>query len=323
MESMPWISISNPTPLSQEKASGDEVIIDLNPDSPAPTSGLFADSIIGRVRREASPIYEQLLDAMANDPKNKIRIKQILRKLRDIYAAANQAGRVAGMLTPWAPRLNSEVPLSEQPESLTSISQPRQLFIQWPNVTNALNWLAKVTGNMRDSVGDVATRAQVQSVAFGAEVDDRTMERLNSELEESIRLGEGRDDWRDRAKAIIDTRAGFDETIARTTMHRAYIQGQREILQQPVITDLFPYRQYFATMDNRVRPEHAAMNRKVYHKDSPLASETAALLGDFNCRCSEIPLTEEDALRIGVSSGGEAPASSASASVVDVEEVQV
>ncbi len=271
---------------------------------PVPTRGLFADSILSRIRSELRPLYDELQIAMEERPVSQVRVKKVLLKFREVYATAGIAGRVAGMLTPWAPSLNSKVPPSKRPKPVDQ--QAKQLAI-WPVFEQAMGWLTQTIQLDPNKLAGIITRERLQSYLYGAEIDGRTLDSLNRQLYESIEAGEGRDEWRDRVKGILDARAGFDETIARTSTHRSYLAGQREILAEPVIVDMFPYRRYFATMDNRSRPTHRAMHEKVYHKDSDLAREAASILDEYNCRCSEVPLTEKQALGIGISDGGEPP----------------
>lgn len=264
-----------------------------------PTAGLYHDSITRRARRLLAPLYVELEKA-CDDPKSisTMRVDAILRKMWDIFAEASFAGRVAGMVAPFAPQLNSKVPASKRPAPI------RELDL-WPAAVNAFEWLSETIMSKPNSIIGVLSEEQVRASVFGAEVDQAFMSRLNSELFESIRDGEGRDKWHKRLKGIVNTKIGFDETIASTAAHRAFIAGQEEILEEPVIEDLFPYRQYFSTMDNRIRERHAAMNRKVYHKNSQLFRHAAQLLSEYRCRCSQTAITEDEALMIGVSDGGE------------------
>ncbi len=307
-----------------------------------PTIGLTQPAIVARAMRQMAPLRRELFSALSYPNHiDQQRVNAILRAQWAVYSQAILAGKLSGMITPWAPHLNHEVPSHELPKAITpGILSPRfnqpstseiqklpterpmfnelwnlsleqhgrcrqlDLSVIWEGLTNAVDWLGGQVSNFPARLVNLVTQSQVSSAAYGAQVDGAMMERLNRELQESIAAGEGRDDWRKRLGGIIETRAGFDETISRTATHKAYIAGQREILREPVITDLFPYRQYFATLDNRVRADHAAMDRKVYHRDSELERQAAALLGDWNCRCSEVALTEDDAMRIGVSAGG-------------------
>ena len=49
------------------------------------------------------------------------------------------------------------------------------------------------------------------------------------------------------------------ETVFRNAVMGAYSDGQERLLDNPAVGELFPYRAYWSTADDRRRPEHAAM----------------------------------------------------------------
>jgi len=271
--------------------------------TPPPTIGLSQDAIEARAKRELAGLRIKLGIALEERGRvDRQRINAILGEMRRVYARARLSGQVSGMLTPWAQHLNKEVPRDGKPASLPPVIRTMSI---WDTLEGSLNWLNQQLQSFPSNLSTMVQKAVAESAVDSVTVDIETLTKVQSELSESFRLGEGRDDWRKRVGDIVQLRAGRDEMIARTSTHQAYLSGQRQVLQEPVIRDLFPYRQYFATLDNRVRPEHAAMDRKVYHRDSTLARQAAALLDDYNCRCSETAMTEDDAIAIGVSPGGQ------------------
>ncbi len=171
----------------------------------------------------------------------------------------------------------------------------------------AMDWLGTQITEFPNRLAGIIEEEQVASQVLSGETDVKLLSSINNALQESLLKGEGRAEWASRLNEIVEVKPGFAETLSRTTVHRAYHEGQKEVLEEPTMEDLFPYRKYFATMDNRVRDDHADMDQKVYHKDSKLAQEATANLHEFNCRCSEVPYTEEQALADGISPGGEAP----------------
>jgi SPP1 gp7 family putative phage head morphogenesis protein len=189
-------------------------------------------------------------------------------------------------------------------------------------LSNAIDWLTRNVQSFPDKLGGVIDIEKARSQVFAEQANNQLWKSINEALTTSIAEGEGRDDWRTRLNDIVGSKPGFDETLARTTIHHAYLAGQNEVLSDPVIGDIFPYRKYFATLDNRVDPDHAAMDGKVYHKDSRLAREADANLHRYNCRCSETAITEDDALAEGISPGGEAPAIPAKATKSEREAIR-
>lgn len=281
-------------------------------DTPPPIAGLTQDDILAFASAELSPLYARLLTAFADRSKVKAAdVDEILAAIQDVYARVNLLGLISGYLSPWVPRVQETpgrtIP-AIAPAPVRQLSQVHYLA-SWEQLQSAMNWLSGKIRQFPARIVGLVTRSQLSAAAFGVDVDRAMIETLNSELQESIELGEGRDKWRERMKGIVETRRGFDETIARTAMHRAFHEGKNEILEEPVMQDVFPYRKYYATMDNRVRETHAALNEKIYHKDSRLFEEAQKRLSEYNCRCSEVPMTEEDALAEGVSMGGQPPSS--------------
>lgn len=306
---------------------------------------LDMDRVNAIASRELAEARRRLLDVIRRRGMAVDEIRPILELMRDVYAKVILAGKLSGMVSPWFPVVQEMPPgdaghrhdpieaaiddwgNGSEPSIQAVIdppSEPMDLalgdLIGWDFLGKAVEWLGQRISTMPEKLVGLVDQSQLKAAAFGQSVDNATMKRLNEALSESIFSGEGRDDWADRAKGIIETRAGFDETIQRTAHHQAYRNGQKQILEEPAIADLFPYRQYFTTIDGRERPTHRELDRKVYHKSSQLASTADERLTEWNCRCSEVPLTEEQALAIGVSSGGEPSLSSQARAFVGVPE---
>jgi SPP1 gp7 family putative phage head morphogenesis protein len=116
-----------------------------------------------------------------------------------------------------------------------------------------------------------------------------------------------RDFRRNVAEAIADSSLADHhvEAIYRTHLGRAYSAGQRRVLSTQLVSDEFPYLMYVATHDSRVRPDHLALEKMglngtaVYRSDDPFWDKFTPPWG-WNCRCSTIPLSIEDAAEYGV-----------------------
>ena len=305
---------------------------------------LKVDAVNELAGRELAEARRRLASAMALRPINWGRVTEILELMRDTYAKVILAGKLSGYISPWFPEVQ-DMPTGEADERAEPVPKSLSLgddldrwkrgeltptmtlvhhdpptyqlalgdLVGWDFLAKAVDWLGQRIGNMPDRLAGLVDKSQLEAAAFGEQVDSAMMGRINSALEESIFSGEGRDAWRERLSGIIETRAGFDETIQRTAHHQSFRAGQQAVLNDPVIVDLFPYRRYYCTLDGRERPTHRVMHERVYHKDSTLASKADELLAEWNCRCSEVPMTAEDALAVGVSAGGEPRSGSASA----------
>lgn len=72
------------------------------------------------------------------------------------------------------------------------------------------------------------------------------------------------------------------ETIFRANIQSAYMAGRYR--QQMEMAGLRPWWQYVAVMDSRTRPQHAALNGRIFRYDDPFWQRFFPPLG-FNCRC--------------------------------------
>jgi len=81
------------------------------------------------------------------------------------------------------------------------------------------------------------------------------------------------------------------ELLLRTHGFQAYQQGAYAVMEQQ--TDVLPYWQYVSMEDDRVRPEHAALNGIVLPADHEFWRTHFPPWG-FGCRCQAIPISQAD-----------------------------
>ena len=86
------------------------------------------------------------------------------------------------------------------------------------------------------------------------------------------------------------------ETIFRTNIQGWYASGRCRAHQ--AAKDVLPYLMYSAINDSRTRPSHAAMHGFIARVDDPIWKTWMPPAG-FNCRCTTIQLTEEEAKEHG------------------------
>lgn len=272
-----------------------------------PIDRLKEHAIIAQSDQHLAELRDRLRAALLNRKVNAAKVDEILKDFWDIYGVILLSSTVAGWLSPWYPSLIS-IPPGPPGSRPDGISKNLAIDLKsWDFLNSALSWLNDQIGELPNTLAGIIDQLQLEAAAYGAQVDEATLQKINEALRESIASGESREEWSKRLDAILSTRRGFDETIGRTAYHRSMINGQRQVLEEPVIVDIFPYRKYLATLDDRVRDEHRDFNANIYHKDSPLAAEAKDLLDEYNCRCSEVPLTEEQAMAEGITPGGEDP----------------
>ena len=86
-------------------------------------------------------------------------------------------------------------------------------------------------------------------------------------------------------------------TIYQTNVQTAYMAGRYKRYLDNVADR--PYWQYVAVMDSRTRPEHAALNGKVWRWDDPIW-EVIWPPNGWGCRCRSVALTEAEFQALGV-----------------------
>lgn len=129
-------------------------------------------------------------------------------------------------------------------------------------------------------------------------------------IQKAIDKGTG---WADVRRDLIAKFAASDEAppplfrlrqMFHQNIHQAYSDQRREVLDDPNITEAFPFRQYL-TVGNGVpgvrgvRPEHAALHGLVFAWDDPFW-DAHTPPWDWGCRCTFVALTENQVRSMGV-----------------------
>lgn len=87
------------------------------------------------------------------------------------------------------------------------------------------------------------------------------------------------------------------ETLVRTQISLAYGAGRWNANQDPDIAEILWGYEYVTVGDDRVRPEHEAMEGVSYPKDHPFWDENWPP-NDFNCRCDVLEIFNDETNRM-------------------------
>ena len=240
-------------------------------------------------------LYAQLIDAAAN--KRVASILSIQKRIRVLQGKVAAAGHVLGMLSPWRPRIQASPSGAPRQRPITMALGD---VFDFPWLNDALEFL-RGKGLMTQEQFDDLDRDE-QAAAFSAPgVDDaQVLAELRNAVAESLKEGEGLRDFRRRIEDTVALSRSQTETLFRTQTKQAYIGGMERTLSDPVVEEEFPYVQYAATADTRVRDSHWDLDGMVVRRGTPEHALMLRALADYNCRCTLIPMTEADARRAGV-----------------------
>ncbi len=160
----------------------------------------------------------------------------------------------------------------------------------------------------REDFDRVNRDAKARSFTIAGELETDTIETVRDVLSELVDEGGSLKMFRDQvADRIGSSRIGpaHLENIYRTNMQSAIRDGRESLLQNPIVSSIFPYQEYVATHDGRVRKDHLALETLglsgtgIYRRDDPFWEHWTPPCG-YNCRCTTILITLESAAKKGV-----------------------
>lgn len=206
---------------------------------------------------------------------------------------ATVAARLLGMLSPWEP---DEAPASNRVVELDVFIKdgdaPKRGKWRWPHLQKSLDWLLNRSIIVKDTIETIVTSARENVFSVGTLTDPDEIRSLKDAVAESIRDGDDLATFKDRIKGRVAISARETESLFRTNTKRAYLEGQDEILHNPVVKRTIKYVLYRSTSDGRTRPWHKAMDGWIAEVDSPLHDVFKRLQSQYNCRCVLVPVSE-------------------------------
>lgn len=107
--------------------------------------------------------------------------------------------------------------------------------------------------------------------------------------------GESLTDFRKRIGDQLSLSRAQTETVFRTNVKQGLVTGFDKSMKSDLVSELFPAVMLSATPDNRVRETHWELDGFVCLKSDPAYKVLLRVIKDWNCRCSLIPMSLEDA----------------------------
>ena len=155
-----------------------------------------------------------------------------------------------------------------------------------------------ITSNWLDLLENARGRAFTIAGVMKEDILKDAKAIITSGVAEGKTFNSIKDEFRSRVQA-----KGWDastyrlKTIYRVNTDLAYQYGR--YTEQESMKSFAPYWQYVAVMDANTRPEHAALNGKVFRADDPIW-DTIYPPNGFNCRCYVRSYTEARLKRKGL-----------------------
>lgn len=134
--------------------------------------------------------------------------------------------------------------------------------------------------------------------------EQKFLERIQGSLTDAMAKGSTYSEWtQNEGQRILDAfgagvstyKGGkrwdpwYSELVMRNATQASFAGGRYSAMWAPEWQQLAPFWRYYATLDDRTRPEHSALHGKVFRKDDPAARAFLPPLG-HNCFPAETPI---------------------------------
>lgn len=262
---------------------------------------------IARNRRKLSP------DALVN------RAREILSQFEPILAkqiASADLGawllgsdKVAKDLPAWAgPSINRDDIPPIPPRFAIGEFFGDEPAIRFPLIENAAMSLIEKQLLTRPDFDRLSAEARRKAFTVAGEMSVDALDTIRNVLVETVVYGPSLGEFTTKLEdAIGKGRLGAAhlENVYRTNIQTAYQNGQDEIASNPIVSEVFPYQEYLAIHDGRVREHHLELETlglngtNVYRRDDPFWDQWTPPNG-YQCRCATNLLTIEAAADRGV-----------------------
>jgi len=100
--------------------------------------------------------------------------------------------------------------------------------------------------------------------------------------------------WFDKpiTKSYTTSIENYSDMLSRTVVHGAYVKGRSVTYQA---SGLNKWR-YMAMMDERTRPDHAALHGQIFKYGTPESEMAESIMQEPNCRCRQIAFFDDPEL---------------------------
>lgn len=134
--------------------------------------------------------------------------------------------------------------------------------VSFPKIDEAVNSLLERNVLTREEFDLLADDAKRRAFTIAGEQSEATISRIRDIMAENINQGTSLRGFRQSLAEELessDIGPAHLETIYRTNVQAAFQEGHDRIADDPIVGELFPYQEYIAIHDGRVRDDHLAL----------------------------------------------------------------
>jgi SPP1 gp7 family putative phage head morphogenesis protein len=166
--------------------------------------------------------------------------------------------------------------------------------------TGAIEYLRNLTPVTRHLFDGLTSQYRRDAFTVAGVSDQRLIAKIRDTLSETLAKGGTARDFRAQVDQLcteegVQKLTAFElDTVFQTNSGKAYSAGRLEQMREPATMDALPYWQYWTVGDARVRPAHASLDGFCARAIDPVWRKIYPP-NDYNCRCSVIPVPEDEA----------------------------
>lgn len=208
-----------------------------------------------------------------------------------------------GLLSAWIAAARIIGKVAEDEPRVIELAKPVKP-VRWPVIEKAAEWVASRRLVEPSELSAARAKAEREATLTAHVAGEQILEQVRTAIVKAAESGQT-NIRRFIREHVGDLNERELEALYRTQQGLFWSEGQRTILDNPLVGDEFPYVLYSAVHDSRVEDTHLAMESlgldgtAVYRADDPVIRKFWPPWR-WNCRCHVIPLSIEDAARRGV-----------------------
>ncbi len=182
--------------------------------------------------------------------------------------------------------------------------------IRFPVVEDAAENLIQSRAVRRDVFDTLSEQAKSHAFTVAHINSVEVIDRIRDAVVDSVSTGSTKREFEKTLRdqiGVSHLSPQHVESVFRTNVLGGYSVGKEQAMQHPVVSSVFPYAQYYATHDTRVREDHLEMesrgpfeaNRSIYRADDPCWLYRTPPWS-YNCRCVKRMMTLRQAAQAGI-----------------------